>query len=198
MYLKQLLKQTFQHLSDLHKYLLILFIVSMMIGCSNNKSEDFVKLGAPLEEMLSQITLETEIKDGVPLQFEVDSTLSGDVEYSTESDESDMIMTYSVFKQHAVEGNKYIFLVASYSWGGSGTFHYLIAIDKTTLKSVSDVFLGDRVKTVMVSLTAPDTDTVSITYMDRSSSTAMTEPHDIKIEKHFKIDEMVLQEVFSK
>lgn len=170
----------------------LMFVV--IYGCNQKKNKDFVKLDAPLEEVLPKITLIAEVEDGEPVEFTVGSTFHGKVEHVTDSGNTHKF-TYSFSNQHVVEGNKYIFAVAAYNWGGSGTFHYLTAIDKTSLKSVSEVLLGDRVKTEKISLTTPDTDTVSITYMDRESGTAFTETPDKKKEKHFKMDQGPLQEV---
>ena len=74
-----------------------------------------------------------------------------------------------------MEGNRYVFTVVSYNLGGSGTFYYLTAIDKSTLKSVSEVLLGDRVQISSLEVSKPKSDTVKITYKDRELGTAFTE-----------------------
>jgi hypothetical protein len=49
-----------------------------------------------------------------------------------------------------------------------------------------------------VALTTPNTDTVSINYMDRESGIALGEPPDKPVEKHFKMEENQLTEVSDK
>ncbi len=103
-----------------------------------------------------------------------------------------------MLNQHAVEGNRYIYTVVSYNLGGSGTFYYLTAIDKSSLKSVSEVRLGDRVQITSLALSFPRTDTVAINYKDREKGTAFTESPDKDVSKHFHIEQSKLSQVWIK
>ena len=145
-----------------------------------------VKLDGALEEVLPKITLIIPIKklDNQFIEIRVGGTFSGKGEYSIEKDETHEF-EFTFHKKHVVEGNKYIFAVVSYNWGGTGTFYYLTAIDKVTLKSVDEAFLGDRVEIEKISLEIPNSDTVTINYNDRKIGTAMTEKPDDPIEKHY-------------
>lgn len=195
--LYQVTYEIFRKLLKVHRFVLILLAVLIICGCNQNRGKGFIKLDAPLKEVLPKITLvvpEHKGENEEPLEITVGSKFSGQGEYTLEENKTHEFQ-YTFHKKHVVEGNKYIFAVAAYNWGGSGTFHYLTAVDKTTLKSVSEVFLGDRVKTEKVALTAPNTDTVSVNYMDRKSGTAFVETPDEKIEKHFKMDQGQLKKV---
>ena len=181
--LYQVSHHIFRILLKPHKLVLILLVVVIIYGCNQNRSKktfkDLVNKDsfASLEDMLPQIVLiapEQQDKNGQPLEITVGNTFSGEGEYGIGGGETHGFR-WTLFNQHAVGGNRYIFAVASYNWGGSGTFYYLTAVDKTTLKSVSEVLLGDRVKIENVTLIAPGTDTVSVNYMDRESGTAMAD-----------------------
>lgn len=179
------------------KGVLILFLVGGIYGCKQNQDKDSVKLDAPLEDILPRITLIAPAKkdsNGEPIEITLANTLSGEGEYSIGQGETHGFR-YSVFKQHTVEGSKYIFTVVSYNWGGSGTFYYLTAIDKTTLKSVDEFLLGDRVEIKSVALSHQNSDSVSVSYMDRETETAMAATPDKKMEKHLEMDQGKLKEV---
>ena len=168
---------------------IILLSLIVIYGCNQTQSEDFVKLDAPLEEVLPKLTLVTpdEVdENGKPTEFTVGDAYSGTEEFSLGNGESHKFQ-YNFFKQHVVEGNRYIFAVVSYNWGGSGTFYYLSAIDKTTLKNVHSVLLGDRIGISSVSLTDRHTDNVSIIYMDRESGTSMSENPDKRVNRGFSM-----------
>ncbi len=198
--LYQVSDQIFRNFLNANKFVLILLAVVLIFGCNQNRGKDFIKLDAPLEEVLPQIVLiapEQQDKNGQPLEITVGSTFSGEGEYGIGDGETHGFR-WTFFNQHAVEGNRYIFAVTSYNWGGSGTFYYLTVVDKTTLKSVSEVLLGDRVKIESVALTAPNTDSVSVNYMDRESGTAMADTPDKAVEKHFKMDQEQLKEMSPK
>ena len=196
--------QIFRNSLKMHQLLLILLAVVVIFGCNQNRDKETTKDSdktdgdTSLEDVLPKITLiapeDYQNKDGQPLEIVVGNAYSGKGEYLLEEGETHGF-SYTFFKQHAVEGEKYIFAVAAYNWGGSGTFHYLTTVDKTTLKSVNEVLLGDRVKVESIALTAPNTDTVSINYMDRETGTAMASDPDKAIEKHFKMDQGQLEEV---
>ena len=202
--LYQITHQIFRNSLKIHQLLLILLAVVIIFGCNQNRDKETTKDSdktdgdTSLEDVLPKITLiapgDYQNKDGQPLEIVVGNAYSGKGEYLLEEGETHGF-SYTFFKQHAVEGKKFIFTVAAYNWGGSGTFHYLTAVDKTTLKSVSQVLLGDRVKVESIALTAPNTDTVSINYMDKETGTAMASDPDKAIEKHFKMDQGQLEEV---
>ena len=202
--LYQITHQIFRNSLKIHQLLLILLAVVIIFGCNQNRDKETTKDSdktdgdTSLEDVLPKITLiapgDYQNKDGQPLEIVVGNAYSGNGEYLLEEGETHGF-SYTFFKQHAVEGKKFIFTVAAYNWGGSGTFHYLTAVDKTTLKSVSQVLLGDRVKVESIALTAPNTDTVSINYMDRETGTDMASDPDKAIEKHFKMDREELKEV---
>ena len=199
-----MLHQIFRNNLKIHQLLLILLAVVVIFGCNQNpdkkpmKDSDKTDGDTSLEDVLPKITLiapeDYQDKNGQPLEIIVGKTYNGNGEYLVKEGETHGF-SYTFFKQHVVEGKKFIFAVAAYNWGGSGTFHYLTAVDKTTLKSVSQVFLGDRVKIEQVALTAPSTDTVSINYMDKEFGTAFTDTPDKAVEKHFKMDQKELKEV---
>ncbi len=166
--------------------ILVTIMFVAIYGCNQNKNKDFIKLDAPLEKVLPKITLvipEEKLKNQ-PIEITVESTYKGTGEYSID-EENTTEFKYTFHQKHVVEGNKYIFTVVSYNWGGSGTFYYLTAIDKVTLKSVDEVFLGDRVEIKKISLEKPNSDTVTINYVDRKSGTAMTEKPNKPEEKHY-------------
>lgn len=166
--------------------ILVTLMFVAIYSCNQNKNKDFIKLDAPLEEVLPKITLvvpDEKLKNQ-PIEITLNSTYVGKGEYSIDEDKTHGFQ-YTFHNKHVVEGNKYIFAVVSYNWGGSGTFYYLTAIDKTTLKSVNEVFLGDRVGIQKISLEKPNSDTVTINYVDRKSGTAMTEKPDKPEEKHY-------------
>ncbi len=167
---------------------IILLSLIVIYGCNQTQSEDFVKLDAPLDEVLPKLTLvapEENDENGKLIEFTVGDNYSGTRESSVGNGESHEFQ-YNFFKQHVVEGNRYIFAVVSYNWGRSGTFYYLTVFDKTTLKNVDSVLLGDRIEISSVSLTNRNTDNVSIIYMDRESGTSMSENPDKKVNRVLK------------
>lgn len=191
MMLNQGLCQTNEYFTMAYKCLSILFAVSLIFGCNPNHSGDFVKLDAPLKEVLPKLTLEVpeeEDENGEPIVITVGDAFSGKGEYSIGNGETHEFQ-YNFFKQHVAEGHSYIFAVVSYNWGGSGTFYYLTAIDKTTLKGDKEYLLGDRVeiKKLATAKRPVTSDIVSMTYMDRDSETSMSEKPDKLIEYDFII-----------
>ncbi len=180
-----------------YKALLVFFAAVLILSCNQNPGDDFVKLDAPLKEVLPKITVIVpgeQDKDGKALEIIVGETFKGKAEYLISEGETHQL-DYSVLNQHAVEGNRYIYTVVSYNLGGSGTFYYLTAIDKSTLKSVSEVLLGDRVQITSLELSMPRSDTVKITYKDREQGTAFTENPDKDVSKHFHIEQSKLTQV---
>ena len=195
----QVFHQRFQIFSKAYKYLLILFAVSIIFGCNQTQSGEFVKLDAPLKDVLPKITLvvpdQTDIK-GDTIEITVGNSYSGKAEYSIGNGETKEFQ-YHFYKQHAVEGNKYIFAIVSYNWGGSGTFYYLSAIEKTTLKGDKEILLGDRVKINNLALKklSATSDIASLNYMVRDSGTSMIEKPDKLIEQDFTIHQGKLLDV---
>lgn len=180
---------------------LVLFTLAVVfvVGCNQEKSDDFVKLEEPLKDVLPKLTVivpDEEDIDGKPLEITVGTEFSGEGEYSIGGGETHKLQ-YTFLNQHAVEGTKYIYAVVSYRMGGSGHFYYLTAIDKTTLKSVSEVQLGDRVEIESVSFKTDPSDTVSVSYKDRKKDTAMAAPPDKLVEMDFKMHENKLVDVNS-
>lgn len=169
---------------------LISLMIVLIYGCDQNRGRNFVKLNAPLRDVLPKITLvvpEEKGKDAKPLEITVGSTFSGEGEYTVGAGETHKF-TYTFHKKHVLEVNKYIYAVVSYNWGGTGTFYYLTAVDKTTLKGIQTFLLGDRVEIKNVSMFKPYRgDYVTVNYKGRESGTSMSEKPDKSIEQHFLI-----------
>ena len=185
---------------SVYTVLLILFTAALILSCNQNPSKDFVKLDAPLKKVLPKITVffpEQQDKDGKALEITVGETFKGKSEYLI-SDGETHDLEYSLLNEHVVEGNRYLFTVLSYNHGGSGTFYYLTAIDKSTLKSVSEVLIGDRVQISSLSLEMPRTDTVTIKYLDRELGTAFIEKPDKNETKHFGMEQSKLSQYWIK
>ena len=187
--LNQDLYQRFQKFSIVSVYLLILFAVSLIFGCHQNRSKGFVKLDAPLKEVLPKLTLvvpENEDENGKPIEITVGDAYSGKGKYSIGNGETHEFQ-YNFYKQHIAEGHRYLFAVVSYNWGGSGTFYYLTAVDKTTLKGDKEYLLGDRVeiKKITIHKRPVISDIVSMTYMVRETGTSMSEKPDKMMEYDF-------------
>ena len=186
-----------QTIFNAYNVLFVLFFAVMICSCNQNTPKDFVKLDALLEEVLPKITVIVpgeQDKDGKALEITVGETFKGKAEYLLSDGETHELQ-YALLNQHAVEGNRYIYTVVSYNLGGSGTFYYLTAIDKSTLKSVSEVLLGDRVQISSLELSTPRSDIVKITYKDRELRTAFTDKPDKDVTKHFHIEQSKLTEV---
>ncbi len=178
--------------------ILISCVVVLIYGCDQNRGRNFVKLNAPLRDVLSKITLvvpEEKGKGGKPLEITVGSRFSGEGEYTVGAGEAHKF-TYTFHKKHVVEANEYIYAVVSYNWGGTGTFYYLMAVEKTTLKGVQSFLLGDRVEIKNVSMFKPYRgDYVTVNYKGRESGTSMSEKPDKAIEQHFTIHQGKLMDV---
>lgn len=171
----------------------IFIITGLMIwGCNQNK--EFIKLDAPLEDILPKIILispENHDNAGKKIEIIVGEKFSGEGEYAVSGIESHKF-TYKLHSPHIVEGNRYIFGIVSYNWGGSGNFFYMTAVDKSTLKSVDEVLLGDRIVVNGFKLTTPRSDEISLTYMVRSSGAAMTAAPNKKVEMQYKMSQSKL------
>lgn len=187
----QVLHKSLHILSKTCNILPILIAVSILLGCNQTKSGDFIQLDAPLKDVLPKITIvvpEQTDKNGDPLEITVGNLYSGKAEYSIGNGETKEFQ-YHFYKQHVVESNQYIFAIVSYNWGGSGTFYYLCSIDKTTLEGDKEFLLGDRVEINKLALKKlPVTsDIVTLNYMERESGTNMSEKPDKLIEQDFTI-----------
>ncbi|MDE0484078.1 MAG: hypothetical protein OXI67_15985 [Candidatus Poribacteria bacterium] len=177
--------------------ILISYLIVLVYGCNQNRSKDFIKLDASLRDVLPKITLivpEEKGKDGKPLEITVGSTFSGEGEYTVGAGETQKF-TYTFHKKHVLEGNKYIYAVVSYNWGGTGTFYYLTAINKITLKGDQEFLLGDRVRIKNLAMTKRPMGFVSLNYMGREPGTSMSEKPDKAIEQHFTIHQGKLMDV---
>lgn len=181
-----------------YKILLVLFFAVMISSCNQNPGDDFVKLDAPLEDVLPKITVivpEEQDKDGKALEIIVGETFKGKAEYLISNGETHEL-EYSLLNKHAVEGNRHIYTVVAYNLGGSGTFYYLTAIDKSTLKSVDEVLLGGRVQITSLDFRFGYRTPVTITYKDRELRTAFTKKPDKDVIKHFSMEQSKLSQVW--
>lgn len=183
-------------------FLLLLIILSIL---SCRKSMYLIQLDAEYENILSEVTLtapDLEANaDGALIEFKVgknknqydaledkysdDNFYYGEGKYYGTSGE---MHTFSYFFHYpyAVAGSGFIFVPVGYSWGGSGVFYYLTAIDKTTLRSVNAVYLGDRINIVRVDLIESLTDTVSIKYTEREADSSYYSSSNTR-EKRFTV-----------
>ncbi|MCY4402342.1 MAG: hypothetical protein OXD54_07195 [Candidatus Poribacteria bacterium] len=178
--LYQVSQQICHILSKQHKYMLILLTIVLICGCNQRRGEGFVKLDAPLRNVLSKIILvvpDQVNEKGEPIEITVGNAYSGKGEYYI-GDNQTHEFQYTFHNKHVVEGNKNIYAVVSYNWGGSGTFYYLTAVNKTTLKGDKVLFLGDRVEIKKLSMSKRPMGFVSINYMGRESGTSMSEKPD--------------------
>ena len=107
---------------------------------------------------------------------------------------------YTLLTQHAVEGNRYIFVPLA-QWGdGSGVFLDLNVVDKKTLRTVDEVALGDRTDIRDVVLADAHSETVIITYIKREVKgiedgyKVIYDPKKA-IKRHFRMIQGTLQEV---
>ena len=172
----------------------LIFLLTCLLIWGCNQKKEFIELDAPLEDIIPKIILITPEKNdhtGKKIEITVGETFSGEGEYAISGIESHKF-TYKLYNQYVVEGNKYIYVIASYNWGGSGTFYYMTAVDKTTLKSVDEIFLGDRIEVNAFELTTPNSDAVSLTYMVRSSGVPMAAPANKKVEMQYKMSQSKL------
>lgn len=107
---------------------------------------------------------------------------------------------YTLLTQHAVEGNRYIFVPLAQWGGGSGVFLDLNVVDKKTLRTVDEVALGDRTDVRDVVLANAHSETVSITYIKREvkgledNYKVVYDPKKA-IKRHFRMIQGTLQEM---
>ena len=166
--------------------------------------EGFVKLEMPLGEALTKITFiltdsSGDSNDAVVFDGEGLTHHSGYI--NLRRLEGDRYSYYTLLTQHTVEGSRYIFVPLASSGGGSGVFWDLNVVDKKILKSVDDIGLGDRSDIKDVILVNADSDTVSITYIERevignsNDGFKVVYDPDKAIKKHFRMIQGTLQEI---
>ncbi|MYC75749.1 toll/interleukin-1 receptor domain-containing protein [Candidatus Poribacteria bacterium] len=107
---------------------------------------------------------------------------------------------YTLLTQHAVEGNRYIFVPLAQWGGGSGVFLDLNVVDKKTLRTVDEIALGDRTDVRDVVLADAHSETVTITYIEREVKGIKDDykiVYDPKkaIKRHFRMIQGTLQEM---
>ena len=107
---------------------------------------------------------------------------------------------YTLLTQHAVEGNRYIFVPLAQWGGGSGVFLDLNIVDEKTLRTVDEVALGDRTDVRDVVLAEAHSETVTITYVEREVKgieDGYKVVYDPKkaIKRHFRMIQGTLQEM---
>ena len=171
-----------------------ILIIFGLIILSCNQNKEFIELDASLEDIIPKIILITPEKNdhtGKKIEITIGETHSGEGEYAISGIETHKF-TYKLHNEYVVEGNKYIYVIVSYNWGGSGTFYYLTAVDKTTLKSVDEIFLDDRIEVNDFQLTTPWSDSVSLTYLVRSSNVPMAAPPDKEVNMKYRMSESKL------
>ena len=139
-----------------------------------DSTEGFVKLEMPLEEALTKITfivtwLSGEGSDEVIFEGEGVTRYPDRVVLTQETEiyGRTYYENYTLLTQHAVEGNRYIFVPLAQWGGGSGVFLDLNVVDKKTLRTVDEVALGDRTDVRDVVLADAHSETVTITYIKR-------------------------------
>ena len=170
---------------------------------TEESAEGFIELGMPLGEAFTKITftvgwLSGEGSDEVIFEGEGVTHYPNRIELIQEFEEYGRTYydNYTLLTQHAVEGNRYIFVPLAQWGGGSGVFWDLNVVDKKTLRTVDEIGLGDRASVRDVVLADADSDTVSITSIRRE--VIKGDPtHDPKkaITKHFRMIGGILREV---
>ena len=158
----------------------ILFLLTTVYFMSCGKSVNFIKLDAPVRDILPQVVLTApEVKAtefGHPIQFVIGNEKNryqagiyyGQAWYKSGKGEQHSF-DYLVHFPDAVQTDRYIFVPVSYSWGGTGIFYYLTAIDKRNLIGMNSAYIGDRVKIVNVTVIDTGTDTVAVDYIERDA-----------------------------
>ena len=178
------------------RYILFLLMPVCLLSCG--KSVNFIKLDAPVTTILPDVMLTvpelTATEQGHPIEFVIGNEKNqyqSDVFYgqSGYKDTQGELQTfdYLVHFSDVVQTDKYIFVPVGYSWGGTGLFYYLTAIDKLTLVGVNSAYIGDRVKIVNLKVIDTGTDTVAITYIEHYAGN--TYPSEKKRIKRLAIDQ---------
>ena len=162
-----------------HHYILFLLMTVCLLSCG--KGVDFIKLDAPVMSTLQQVTFTVPevkaTKQGHPIEFVIGNEKKqyhSDVYYGQtwyeSSDGEQHTFDYLVHFSDVVQTDRYIFVPVGYSWGGTGLFYYLTAIDKQNLRGMNSTYIGDRVNIVNVKVIDTGTDTVAITYIEREAA----------------------------
>ena len=158
-------------------------------------AEGFVKLGMPLEEALTKITfvviwLSGDGSDEIVFEGEGVTRQKDYIELGEHGKS-----WYRLLSKYAVESNQYIFVPVAEWGGGSGVFYRLHVVDKKTLRTVDRVGLRDRTRIEGITLAVPNSDIVSITYIDREVKGDLIYDPDKAAKRHFRMIEGRLQEV---
>ena len=134
-------------------------------------AEDFVKLGMPLEEALTQTTFVVEWLSGdgsTEVIFQGENVIRTPDYIELPSDNNKDGRTdsyYRILSKYAVETNRYIFVPLDRWGGGSGIFRKLHVVDKKTLRTVEGIVLGARSGIRELTVADPSTNTISMTYI---------------------------------
>lgn len=134
-------------------------------------AEGFIKLGMPLEEVLTKITfvvtwLSGDGSDEVIFEGEGVIRTPDYIELRIPyEDDSGRYSSYKILTKYAVETNRYIFVPLDDWGGGSGIFRSLHAVDKKTLRTVEEIALGVRSGIWGLTAADPATNTIAMTYI---------------------------------
>ncbi len=135
-------------------------------------TEDFVKLGMPIEEALTQTTFVVEWLSGdgrTEVIFQGANVIRTPdyikLRIPYKNDSSRYSSSYTILTEYAVETNRYIFVPLDDWGGGSEVFRSLHVVDKRTLRTVEEIALGARSGIRELAVADPSTDTISLTYV---------------------------------
>ena len=176
------------------------FILSYQIGYAQQplvqqrSTEDFVELGMPLEEALTKITFMFPSLESGDLGGEIVFEGEG-VTRKKGYIELHKPRVYTLLSKYAVESNQYIFVPLAQSGGGSGVFWALNVVDKKTLRTTDEVRLPDQARIEGMILAVPNSDIVSITYIERDVKRDLMYDPDKAVKRHFRMIEGRLQEL---
>ena len=169
---------------------------------TKESAEDFVKLGMPLEEALTQITfvvawLSGEGSDEVIFQGETVIRTPDKIELRIPyEDDSGRYSSYKILTKYAVETNRYIFVPLDDWGGGSGIFRSLHVVDKKTLRTVEAIALGDRSGIWGLTVADPATNTIAMTHIREEDWRGnLTDSLDKAITGHLRMIEGKLRDV---
>ncbi len=175
---------------------------AQQLQVKEKSAEDFVKLGMPLEEALTQITfvvtwLSGEGSDEVIFEGENLIRTPDYIELRIPyEDDSGRYSSYKILTKYAVETNRYIFVPLDEWGGGSGIFRSLHAVDKKTLRTVEELALGDRSGIWELTVADPSTNTISITYVREEDWRGnFTDSRDKAIKGHLRMIDGKLRDV---
>ena len=165
-------------------------------------AEGFIRLGMPLEEVLTKITfvvtwLSGEGSDEVIFEGEGVIHTPDYIELRIPyEDDSGRYSSYKILTKYAVETNRYIFVPLDDWGGGSGIFRSLHAVDKKTLRTVEEIALGGRSGIWELTVADPSTNTISITYIREEDWRGnLTDSLDKAIKGHLRMIDGKLRDV---